>query len=70
MVHVEQTGSVTPMQSLAECLCAQSLSQADCDPMDCSPLSLCPWDFPCMNTAVGCHSPPCIKVYVKINTDT
>ena len=27
-----------------------------CDPMDCSPPGLCPWDFPGKNTGVGCHS--------------
>ena len=27
-----------------------------CDPMDCSPRLLCPWDSPGKNTAVGCHA--------------
>ena len=28
-----------------------------CDPMYCSfPRLLCPWDFPCKNPGVGCHS--------------
>ena len=26
-----------------------------CDPMDCSPRLLCPWDSPGMDTGVGCH---------------
>ena len=26
-----------------------------CDPMDCSPLGSCPWNFPGKNTGVGCH---------------
>ena len=26
-----------------------------CDPMDCSPPVLCPWDSPGKNTGVGCH---------------
>ena len=26
-----------------------------CDPMDCSPRLLCPWDSPAMNTGVSCH---------------
>ena len=27
-----------------------------CDPMDCSPRLLCPWDSPSENTGVGCHA--------------
>ena len=27
-----------------------------CNPMDCSPPLLCPWDSPGKNTRVGCHS--------------
>ena len=27
-----------------------------CNPTDCSPPVLCPWDFPGKNTGVGCHS--------------
>ena len=26
-----------------------------CDPVDCSPPVLCPWNFPGKNTGVGCH---------------
>ena len=26
-----------------------------CDPMDCSPQALCPWDSPGKNTGVSCH---------------
>ena len=26
-----------------------------CDPMDCSPPVLCPWNSPGKNTGVGCH---------------
>ena len=26
-----------------------------CDPMDCGPRLLCPWDFPSKKTGVGCH---------------
>ena len=26
-----------------------------CDPIDCSPWILCPWNFPGKNTGVGCH---------------
>ena len=38
-------------------LVSQLLSQVQlfCDPMDCSPPILCPWDSPGKNTGVGCH---------------
>ena len=26
-----------------------------CDPTDCSPRILCPWNFPGKNTGAGCH---------------
>ena len=26
-----------------------------CDPVDCTPRLLCPWDFPGKSTGVGCH---------------
>ena len=35
-------------------LCAQSCLTL-CNPMDCIPPVLCPWDFPGKNTGVGCH---------------
>ena len=38
----------------AVCVCTQ-LCPILCDPMDFSPLGLCPWNFPSRNTGMGCH---------------
>ena len=37
------------------CVCFQP-SLTLCNPMDCSPLGFCSWNFPGRNTAAGCHS--------------
>ena len=38
------------------CRSVAQLCPAFCDPMDCSPPILCPWDFTGKNTGVGCHT--------------
>jgi len=43
-------------QSLFVCMLVTQLCLTLCDPMDCSPQLLCPWDFPGKNTEVSCHS--------------
>ena len=37
------------------CWFSRWVVSSSCDPMDCRPLDLCPWDFPGKNTGVGCH---------------
>ena len=41
---------------LCYCSCLVTASFLFCDPADCSPQALCPWDFPGKNTGVGCYS--------------
>ena len=43
-------------QLLSVCVLVTQSCLTLCDPMDCSPQLLCPWDFPGKNTRVSCHS--------------
>ena len=38
------------------CMLVAQLCPTLCDPMDCSPRLLCPWNSPGKNTGVDCHS--------------
>ena len=40
-----------------QCCCLVNKSYLFCDPMNCRPLSSCPWDFPSKDTGVGWHFP-------------
>ena len=39
-----------------DCVCVLNHVLVFCEPMDCKPFRLlCPWDFPCKNTRMGCR---------------
>ena len=38
------------------CVSAAQLCLTLCNPVDCSPPGLCPWNSPSRNTGVGCHA--------------
>ena len=51
---------ISPMKAMffITCCCCCSVAESCltlCNPMDCSLLGSCPWDFPGKNTVVGCH---------------
>ena len=55
---LQTTGCVCVCVCVGVCVCvsAAQLCLTLCNPVDCSPPGLCPWNSPSRNTGVGCHA--------------